>query len=279
MSNETSQPSASAALQQDVRCTVCGYNLRGLGVGGSCPECGRAISDSCQGDLLRYADPNWVMRMYRGALLVSAAFGLFFAYLIVGGMAFAAVQLAGFQIDAWLKVGPYLLRVVLTASVVIALLGVFLITSQEPREYLLERTTAIRRLARGAILLGVLIFVFKYHVAPNFYSVLMGVFLNLAFVVSLALSLKHAQLVAKRIPDERLAMLLGRWSRRLLVIGLCFSAALMLLFAARITPRPWWANAAYEATTVIGLAYVIVAIVSVGLFLAVAAALKSAAST
>ena len=34
------------AIEQDVKCRECGYNLRGLGSTGTCPECGGAISFS-----------------------------------------------------------------------------------------------------------------------------------------------------------------------------------------------------------------------------------------
>ena len=273
---ETPPQSNAADLQDDVRCMICGYNLRGLPVRGACPECGGEVADSCQGDLLKYADPKWVMCIYKGALFIGAAFGFFFTYFVVGGMVFAAVQIAGLQIDGWARIAPYLFFTVLTASVAMALLGVFLITAQEPREYLVEDLAATRRLARAAILVGVLLFIFKYYIMPGFYSVLMGVLINLAFVISLALSLSHAQRVVRRIPDHRLCGLLQRCRRVLLTVGLCFSGALMLLFISRAATQSWWSTAAFVLTMALCCVYVVVAIVSVGLFVAVAAALKGA---
>lgn len=37
---------AGYTIDVDVPCSQCGYNLRGLEVGGTCPECGRAVGES-----------------------------------------------------------------------------------------------------------------------------------------------------------------------------------------------------------------------------------------
>jgi len=54
-------------IAHDVPCHRCAYNLRGLSREGRCPECGAPVRVSLQGDLLRFADPEWLRRLSRGA--------------------------------------------------------------------------------------------------------------------------------------------------------------------------------------------------------------------
>lgn len=56
-----------APLDRDVPCQRCGYNLRGLPRSGRCPECGMPVEMSLNGDMLRYADPQWLSALVRGA--------------------------------------------------------------------------------------------------------------------------------------------------------------------------------------------------------------------
>ena len=60
---------AGRGLDEDVPCSACGYNLRGLSSGGTCPECGGEINRSIHqwsqfGRLLK-GDPRWVRKLGR----------------------------------------------------------------------------------------------------------------------------------------------------------------------------------------------------------------------
>lgn len=55
-------PPDASVITDDLRCSRCGYNLRGLGRSGKCPECGIEISHA--ETRLDIADPKW--RMARG---------------------------------------------------------------------------------------------------------------------------------------------------------------------------------------------------------------------
>ncbi len=58
--------SPAEPLTRDTPCIHCGYNLRGLAAGGMCPECGHAIEESLRGELLRFANPDWLRRVRLG---------------------------------------------------------------------------------------------------------------------------------------------------------------------------------------------------------------------
>lgn len=67
----------------DLACVGCGYNLRGLSLGGRCPECSIAISRSARGDLLRFSNPEWLDQLASGMtwILGSIPVGLLCVFL------------------------------------------------------------------------------------------------------------------------------------------------------------------------------------------------------
>ncbi|MCI0675176.1 MAG: hypothetical protein L0Y42_05295 [Phycisphaerales bacterium] len=59
-----------STVDRDVQCVRCGYNLKSLVREGTCPECGAPIEQSLHGDLLRYADQDWLMQVVRGLVWI-----------------------------------------------------------------------------------------------------------------------------------------------------------------------------------------------------------------
>jgi hypothetical protein len=57
---------AAQALDHDVRCHACGYNLRGLSSQGRCPECGAGVAESLNGAEL-LASQRWQAQVRSGA--------------------------------------------------------------------------------------------------------------------------------------------------------------------------------------------------------------------
>ena len=53
------------AIERDTDCIHCGYNLRGLGDDGRCPECGDAVAATLAAERRRGApaDTRWLKRM------------------------------------------------------------------------------------------------------------------------------------------------------------------------------------------------------------------------
>jgi len=54
------------AFVLDQPCVNCSYNLKSLPLDNNCPECGTPIRISVESNLLRYADREWLIRLFRG---------------------------------------------------------------------------------------------------------------------------------------------------------------------------------------------------------------------
>ncbi len=136
-------------IDEDLPCRGCGYNLRGLDPRGTCPECSVPIGRSIHGDLLRFSDPDWLGRLARGLKLViigilsEVALGLILV-VAVGFMAASGPMPMG--------------RIMTTAGVMgaaismITVIGVWLLTAQDPGQMESEPPVSPRRVARWCIL-------------------------------------------------------------------------------------------------------------------------------
>ncbi len=72
MSEREPGDAAGRAVEVDLPCVRCGYQLRGLPVSGKCPECGGEVRRSLMGDLLMFADAGYVRVLLIGAVLAEA---------------------------------------------------------------------------------------------------------------------------------------------------------------------------------------------------------------
>ncbi|MCI0348663.1 MAG: hypothetical protein L0Z53_04490 [Acidobacteriales bacterium] len=84
-------------VERDVQCVRCGYNLKSLLREGACPECGTAIEQSLHGDLLRYADQDWVKQVARGLVWVRNSRRWMF-WMVIGLLLFAIVGMFVFAV-------------------------------------------------------------------------------------------------------------------------------------------------------------------------------------
>src|SRR5687767_5429673 len=123
---------AEDIIASDIPCRRCGYNLRGLSEAGLCPECGTAVGLSIKGDLLRYADPQWLRRVQVGLWLMFA-----------GVICSIAMRLT----SSWLffllprEIAP----LVYFGLGLIAVAGVWLVTSPDPAGLAEEQYVTARK--------------------------------------------------------------------------------------------------------------------------------------
>lgn len=80
-------PADRAVIADDLPCTGCGYNLRGLSQDGRCPECALPVADTLAAERLRQArtgppDPRWARQIREGAWLGLGTFVLLLGALL-----------------------------------------------------------------------------------------------------------------------------------------------------------------------------------------------------
>lgn len=129
-------------ITQDTPCVRCGYNLRGLTTSGACPECAAPVLISIHGNLLGYADPDWLERVRRGT-----SFKLWNIVLMIVTVAVAAVLAA-------VGAPPQIQVFVGLPAGILGLWAAFLITTQEPRISLAEDPITLRKIVRGCAVIG-----------------------------------------------------------------------------------------------------------------------------
>lgn len=223
-SNSHSDQGASVAI-----CRACGYNLLGLDLDNVCPECGKSVRWSID-MLLVNADPAWVRRLGRGALLLVVALGM------LGVSPFLLVFTAGAlgavsgSADVWaLKfVGCTAGVLYLIAQGVVVVMAMIELTAAEPDSSATRASELARRCMIGvalcAPLSGVLfsIGVMWHDMHPgqglDFTPVLwicasfgVAAIGGVLLLISVAACCLHMSRLAVRIPDKCLMV----WSRRL----------------------------------------------------------------
>ncbi len=139
-------------LAEDVACRHCDYNLRGLDLGGRCPECEMAIEKTLYAFHLRFADSAWLERLRSGLTLLIVA--------ILGGLAVGILFGLGYAFAAEYMGNPSFLAgsasLVFFAGVAcLQLIAYWRITSPEPNPLHEEDPLSARHLARIGLILSV----------------------------------------------------------------------------------------------------------------------------
>lgn len=195
--------SADGALEKDMFCSRCGYNLRGLTLEGLCPECGSPVSRSVHGNLLRFAHPEWINKLRKG--IAVKLWGMLIG-LGIGVIAGISVVLA---------MPPVIISIVSLVGGLFGLWATFLITTPEPMIGVDEDPVTVRKVIRFAALLGFLggqIQQASQGGAVNIGGgtisiglIWIGTIFTLCGLVAMFGEFIYLRRFAKRIPDESLA--------------------------------------------------------------------------
>ena len=134
------KPAKVRLVHSDLSCRECGYNLRGLRHEQTCPECGTDVEWSTHGHLLRYASVRWLRHLYRGTvLLIAAAVLTFFATFAITLNAFGLTH-GGLE--------HIMCLLFLHTTSALGIIGVWYITTVEPRVRAEENLHSSRRITR-----------------------------------------------------------------------------------------------------------------------------------
>lgn len=187
-------------LQSDLPCRRCGYNLRGLNQHHRCPDCAAPVALSCCGDLLRFADPQWVQTLANGATLILC--GTIIAIIGVG-LLIATIFTAGNQLYA--VAGSFL-------GNVIAFCGAWLITKPDPGGIGQDRYINDRRIVRlmlflalGETILQILRTSIPLTPAINLALLLIIMLTGVCCAVGDFAKFTYFHKIARRIPHDKLA--------------------------------------------------------------------------
>lgn len=208
----------------DTACRRCGYNLRGLHQDGRCPECGTPIGLSTHGDLLRFADPEWVEKLALGI-----------KYLVWGVVILLVLGVAGGCFTNALGASPVFLQGVIVLGGLLGVYGAWLLTAPDPSRIGEDRYITARKIVRFALLVGVLSQVTRLAVkalppmptALFTLLIIAGVLAGLIGVVGEFAKFSYLGMLADRVPASNLA----GWAR-FLRWALAASAALAGVFGA-----------------------------------------------
>jgi hypothetical protein len=136
------------ALSGHTPCNACGYDLHGLPLDGTCPECGRLVANSLRGDALRFASPDYLATIRKGIdlYLAMAATEILLAF-------------ASFPVASMVAKGASVAQVenlLLMVGVVLSLagsVGFVQFTSPDPALIASEQPRNARRLARAGMIM------------------------------------------------------------------------------------------------------------------------------
>lgn len=199
------------AIEQDIACIHCGYNLRALYPDGRCPECGAAIGESLRGDLLKFADAGWLERLAFGIRLKLLNIVLAMLAGVSGMVLINLFPQSAEVIQYFLSVG----------GGAMGLWASYAITTQEPRISLQEDPVSLRRAIRtcaAVALLAALLPMVRMGGSMDMVLTLVVVLCSVVGYGGALGELIYLSRLALRIPDEPLA----RDTRRLMwlvVIG------------------------------------------------------------
>ncbi len=218
-------------LVADVPCRKCGYNLRGLSENTRCPECGVPVGLSLRGDLLRFADPDWVHQVARGLTIILWMIPIQLVVSLIVGI------LAPGSLTVGALVG--------LAAGIISFYGAWLMTEPDPSRVGEDVNITARKVIRISLIVGLasqpLSIGLEHGGASGPILVVLGLLSSAVTLVGLVGEFAkyiYYERLARRIPDDKLAsrarFLRWAWTAALL-LSTAFGGVIMLLAGRNLT--------------------------------------------
>lgn len=235
----------AGTIIKDLYCRRCGYNLRGLRDDGRCPECGSAVGLSTHGDLLHFADPDWVGNLARGGRLLMRGLTVAILAVIVsacGGGILGTLGGGGSGPSPAISIPIILLQLIVMGATIVVYYGVWLITSPDPSRVGEDASVTARKIVRIGVLGGLLSTVVEVidtfgNSGPPAGVVLQAVNLlgSLLFMAGWLAYLRYAGKLAGRIPDDALVRRARQLFRLHIALFVLVALLIGLAFAAVVT--------------------------------------------
>lgn len=222
-----------ASPENAINCNYCGYNLVGLDRSGNCPECGRPVASSLHGNLLEYANPEWLGKVKQGVDLLFWAIVLAFIW----GLLVNIYSAANARVN---PLSPVTLGIQIVFAVVFVA-AAFLMTTPEPATQMSESSRSWRKVARASALIAFIsgLVSLALLMSANESAVLIIAFIGpvgyLAYLLLIFAMLTYAANLALRLPNPLLAdsATKAKWAMVIVVIFLITFGVLAGLFAAK----------------------------------------------
>jgi hypothetical protein len=196
-----------------VICLKCGYDLRGLGPPGMCPECGTAIERSLHGNLLRYSDESYLAGLHRGVFLILAAIVVqvvLYFLVFVGGFGVVYASSGALQ---EVELVAAVAGMVMTGVSLVQLYGWWLFSAPDPAYIGADQGTTARIVVRVTVVIMALFTALDASVETaqmgkppgNLEAVaaVVGAVLFIALAVKFFASMLYVRWLAPRLPDAR----------------------------------------------------------------------------
>lgn len=204
LAGPTARIDPTGRITSDMACQACGATLLGAALLARC-SCGAAVAASASSTWLTLADPRWLGRVARGASRLAVASWL----LIAVPLSFAAMSAMPMVVPSpFREVVSLLIGLLPLAAMVIALVGLIMVSAPEHADGRRSDPSVSRRVVRVALLAALISFagmIFGAILDNDGIAVLALLVWNVACIVTAAAAFERIAGLLRRAASPKLA--------------------------------------------------------------------------